>query len=172
MAASKPAWMKGLTAAQVKFYQELQGKAPLCRGRRRHDFALDHMMPGDGVPDTIKVSRARGVTQVEDHCRRACGRYIIYQTRRDGSIDRDTRRYFTLDASYLATGLGLTAADDAAYLDWLQGQVIADALRLAERRTEPERAAAQQRIDRLREVAGMAKAAQDAANAVIEQVTA
>jgi hypothetical protein len=129
-ASSKPEWMRGLDPDQVEFYQRLSPAAAACRGGRRHQFQLRDLLTRDRLPRGIDLApQAGGVYQVTDHCARKCGRWIRYTTNAAGAIDWDSAHYGGAEDTYLATGLGLSAADDRLFMQWLIDQRFADQLR-------------------------------------------
>ena len=135
MAKREPAWMSGLDEDQKDFYLGLDPQQAVCRGSRRHNFALDGLVPGDSLPSTLQAVRQRGgVIQITDHCQRGCGRWRRYSTFPGGAIDWDSCSYGGGGKRYLATGLGLTASDDRAYKRHIQDEAFADAWKLLARR--------------------------------------
>ena len=147
---AKPGWMRDLDVDQVSFYQHLSPEQAVCRGKRRHDFP--GIVPGKPLPASIAVERSAGVYQVTEHCERGCGRFITYLTSRAGVPDYSTVRYGGGGPNYLATGLGLTAADDRLHMAYQQADTIREAYRVAELgRTSPERQESLQRIAAARE---------------------
>ncbi len=94
MAASrKPGWMHGLDQDQISFYEGLDPQQAVCRGRRRHKFPLDDLIPGRVFPGGIELAPVQGVYQLTAHCQRDCGRWIRYMTSAAGEIDWDSAVY-------------------------------------------------------------------------------
>jgi hypothetical protein len=141
MAPRTPDWMRDLDEDQVQFYTSLDAEAAVCRGKRRHKFP--GLVPGRALPRGIRITRNRGVYQVTEVCERGCGRTITYTAGTDGVPDYSTATYGGWKpGKQLATGLGLTAADDHAYMCYIQREAVTEGYRLlAKRETE---AAAQQ----------------------------
>jgi hypothetical protein len=132
---AKPDWMLDLDQNQIGFYLGLDPAVAVCRGKRRHKFP--GLVPGRPLPRTIDITRPGGIYQVTEHCERGCGRFITYSAGRDGRPDYSTARYGgwrSGEGGQLATGLGLTAGDDSAYMAYIQAEAVTEGFRLAEKR--------------------------------------
>lgn len=135
MAKTKPAWMDGLDQDQINFYLSLEPAVAVCRGKRRHKFP--GLVPGKDVPDTVDIRRVNGIYQVTEFCERECGRSITYTAGREGIPDYSTAKYGGWkDGKELATGLGLTAGDDALHMRYIQKQAVLDGFALRERQRQ------------------------------------
>lgn len=129
--STRPQWMRDLDQDQIDFYLGLDPQQAVCRGKRRHKFGLDDLIPGRAFPRGIDIQPAAGgVVQITDHCQRRCGRWIRYTTGPDGLIDWDTASYGGGGDRYHARGLGLSASDDREFMRYLQADQIRDAIQL------------------------------------------
>jgi hypothetical protein len=126
----RPTWMHGLDQEQIAFYGGLDPEQAVCRGKRRHKFHLDDLIPGRQFPEGIELVRIQGAYQLTDHCQRGCGRWVRYTTLAGGAIDWDSARYGGGGARYHATGLGLSVADDRLYMHYIQDEMVIERIKL------------------------------------------
>ena len=126
---AKPVWMRDLDQDQIGFYLALSYAQAACRAKRRHNFHLDDLGP-DAPIEGIEIELVQGYAHVKDYCKRGCGRWIEYDTDRNGVIDWDSAHYGGGGSQYHAKGLGLTAADDRAFWRHLQAEKVSEAVRL------------------------------------------